>query len=199
MKNHELDIHQRQKLLVLARDAVAAAVAKRRQFTIPNDAWLHVPGASFVTLKIDGELRGCVGSLEPRRALGEDVCSNAISAAFEDPRFPALRASEFPRLQIEISHLSPTEKLDVVSESEALRVIRPGVDGLVVEFGGRRGTLLPQVWEDLADPAEFLGHVKRKAGLPGNFWDDRIELHRYTVAHWSESNPSEGFEEHAAS
>jgi hypothetical protein len=69
----------------------------------------------------------------------------------------------------------------------------------VIKFGGRRGTLLPQVWEDLPDPAEFLGHVKRKAGLPMAFWDDRIELHRYTVAHWSESNPSEGFEEHAVS
>ncbi|MEI8258323.1 MAG: AmmeMemoRadiSam system protein A, partial [Deltaproteobacteria bacterium] len=173
---------QRRRLLEIARDSITSALLRRRPAPLV-EPWLGEPGACFVTLTIGGALRGCVGSLESRRALGEDVAANAISAAFDDTRFTPVTASEIGGLCIEISLLSPLERIAARTEAEALASIRPGTDGLVVRRGARRGTLLPQVWEDLPDAAEFLGHVKRKAGLPATLWDDQMELYRYTVSH----------------
>ncbi len=187
--NAPLTAQQRQRLLEIARDSITFALARRRLPSPLDEPWLREHGACFVTLTTGGALRGCVGSLEARRALGEDVAANAINAAFEDPRFPPVRSAELDTLNIEISLLSPLERIPVRTESEALASIRPGIDGLMIKRGSRRGTLLPQVWEDLPDPAEFLGHVKRKAGLPATLWDDQMELYRYTVAHWSEQDP----------
>ena len=145
------------------------------------EPWLRAPGASFVTLKLDGELRGCIGTIEPHRPLAADVAHNARAAAYHDPRFPPLAAHEVPRLGIEVSVLSPREPLAAASEWEALARLRPQVDGLYLEFGAMRATFLPQVWESLPDPVDFLGELRRKAGLPAGFWHPGIKLSRYTV------------------
>jgi AmmeMemoRadiSam system protein A len=143
--------------------------------------WLRQPGASFVTLHLDGELRGCIGSIEAHRSLGEDVVRNARAAAYRDPRFPPVGLDEIPRLQVEVSVLSPREPLPAKSESDALAMMRPGIDGICLDYGELRSTFLPQVWESLPEPGEFLGELKRKAGLPRTFWHPELRLSRYTV------------------
>ncbi len=154
----------------------------------PEAGWLEKPGASFVTLTKHGDLRGCIGSLEPHRPLGTDVRANALAAAFRDPRFMPVGRDEFNDIRIEVSLLSPTEPLIAASENEALAVLRPGVDGLVFEYADHRSTFLPQVWEQLPEPAEFLAHLKRKAGLPVDFWAEQVRLSRYTVSKWKEGS-----------
>lgn len=152
----------------------------------PSADWLQQPGASFVTLTKMGDLRGCIGSLEPHRPLGEDVRANALAAAFRDPRFMPLAREEFNDIRVEVSLLSASESLTVGSEDEALSVLRPGVDGLIFEYAQHRSTFLPQVWEQLPEPLEFLAHLKRKAGLPQDFWAADVRLSRYTVSKWKE-------------
>jgi AmmeMemoRadiSam system protein A len=166
-------------LIAIARAAIMAATTPRPAAW--GEAWLREPGASFVTLKLEGELRGCIGAIEPHRALGDDVAYNAYAAAYRDPRFDPVGERERARLQVEVSVLSPREPLAVGSEQEALSALRPGVDGVVLEYGGLGATFLPQVWESLPQPAEFLDHLRRKAGLPGGFWHPDLRLSRYTV------------------
>jgi AmmeMemoRadiSam system protein A len=113
------------------------------------------------------------------------VASNAYSAAFEDPRFAPLERGEFERLDIHLSLLSAPEPIQFGSEKDLLAQIRPSLDGLVLEEGARRGTFLPSVWEQLPDPVEFLRHLKRKAGLPADYWSATLRVSRYT----SESIP----------
>jgi uncharacterized protein, PH0010 family len=173
-------------LLRLARTAIA------RNLGFPAEAddsatWLREPGATFVTLTRDGQLRGCIGSLEACRTLAQDVQSNACAAAFRDPRFPPLCRDEFGNTCIEVSLLSPLEPIPFRDEQDALAQLRPHVDGVVLEHGYHRGTFLPQVWEQLPTPEQFLSQLKRKAGLPPDFWDDGIKLYRYTVEKWKES------------
>jgi AmmeMemoRadiSam system protein A len=166
-------------LIAIARAAIMAATPPRPAAW--GEAWLREPGASFVTLKLDGELRGCIGTIEPHRALGDDVAHNAYAAAYRDPRFDPVDTRERARLQVEVSVLSPREPLAAMSEREALAALRPGVDGLVLQYGGLGATFLPQVWESLPQPAEFLDHLRRKAGLPAGFWHPDLKLSRYTV------------------
>lgn len=137
--------------------------------------------ASFVTLHLDGALRGCIGSLQAHRALVVDVAANAFRAGFGDPRFHPLSAEELPRIEIEISVLSPPERMPEGSEEELLAKIRPGIDGLILVAPGARGTLLPTVWESVPDPREFLRLLKRKAGLADDFWSPETALFRYTT------------------
>ena len=150
--------------------------------------WLRRPQATFVTLTRNGELRGCIGSLEANRALGDDVRENALGAAFRDPRFKPLTVDEWIDTWVEVSVLSAMEPVAVASEPAVLRDLRPGVDGLVLEFGRHRSTFLPQVWEELASPAAFLMNLKRKAGLPPDFWEPDMRLWRYTVSKWREQD-----------
>ena len=126
-----------------------------------------------------------------RKALGLDVMENAVAAAFRDPRFMPLTRAEFDEIRVEVSLLSPAEAMVVASEEHALVSLRPGIDGVVFEYGHYRSTFLPQVWEQLPEPAEFLAHLKRKAGLPVDFWADQVRLSRYTVSKWKESGPHE--------
>ena len=168
----------------IARWAIADAlgVADRCAGADPSGApWLGERGASFVTLRIDGELRGCIGSLTAYRPLGEDVRGNALSAAFDDPRFPPLTRAEFDSVAVEVSVLSAPEPMPFRSRQEALAMLRPGVDGVVLSVRGRRATFLPQVWEELPDREQFIRHLMRKAGLPADFWDDTVRIQRYTV------------------
>lgn len=148
--------------------------------------WLYRPGASFVTLTREGELRGCIGSLEARRPLLVDVRANARNAAFRDPRFSPLVARELPRVRVEVSVLTPPKPLVVDSEEDALRALVPFEDGIVLEYGPHRATFLPEVWEQLPDPERFLAHLKMKAGLPWSFWAPGIRLERYRVTKWKE-------------
>jgi hypothetical protein len=172
-------------LLKLARAGIAQQFGQAAP--LPPDApWLAEHGACFVTLTRHGELRGCIGTLEAHRPLGLDVRENAVAAAFRDPRFAPLSQVEFDEIRVEVSLLSPTEALLVASEAHALASLRPGVDGVVFEYRHYRSTFLPQVWEQLPDPAEFLSTLKRKAGLPVDFWAEDVRLSRYTVSKWKE-------------
>lgn len=172
-------------LTQLARASIARALGEPVQAP-PHPEWLNTPGAVFVTLTRGGELRGCIGSLEARRSLGEDVEENARLAAFADPRFPPLSRAELADTQIEVSVLSPAEPIDFCDEADALRRLRPGVDGVILEYGRHRATFLPQVWRQLPDPRDFLAHLKRKAGLPADFWHPELRLYRYTVEKYEE-------------
>lgn len=177
-------------LLALARAALEQRLLGRDPPAGEPAPWLRQPGAVFVTLTVDGHLRGCVGSLEAERPLVEDLRANAVAAALRDPRFPPVTADELPRIRIEVSELSPPRPLVAGTEAEALEKLRPGVDGLILEHAGGRSTFLPQVWEQLPDPITFLRHLKRKAGMPAEGWDDSIRLARYRVDKWKESKES---------
>jgi AmmeMemoRadiSam system protein A len=147
---------------------------------------LNEHGASFVTLTQAGNLRGCIGSLQAFRPLHDDVKENAIAAAFSDPRFKPLSATEYNEICIEVSLLSALTAMTVSDEDDAMTQFRPGVDGIVLQCGDKRGTFLPQVWESLPEPRRFLQELKRKAGLPADFWSVEIRLYRYHVDKWSE-------------
>jgi len=173
-------------LLPIARSAISQAL------NVPSSAdetspWLAERGACFVTLTQDGQLRGCIGSLQAHRPLLDDVKSNAVSAALRDPRFAPLAVKELEITTVEVSLLSSTQELTVCDETDALAQIRPNIDGIVFEYGRFRSTFLPQVWESLTQPRQFLGMLKRKAGLPEDFWAEGVKLSRYTVTKWSES------------
>jgi hypothetical protein len=149
-------------------------------------SWLAPAGATFVTLTKAGALRGCIGSLEPARPLGEDVAHNALGAAFRDPRFPALGAAEWPQCRVEVSLLSTPKPLRFADEADLLAQIRAGEDGLVLEADGKRGTFLPQVWESIADKRLFVRELVKKAGLPADLRLTRCKLSRYRVYKWKE-------------
>jgi uncharacterized protein len=172
-------------VLRLARSAIA------EKFGLPdleeaNHATLQQKCATFVTLRQSGELRGCIGSLHAVRPLRDDVRRNAIAAAFRDPRFAPLAATEFDKTALEVSLLSANERIEVAHEQDLVACLRPGIDGLILQYGVHRATLLPQVWRELEDPREFLAALKRKAGLPGEFWSTSIVVSRYAVTTWKE-------------
>ncbi len=179
-------------LIEMARYAIGAELGTRElvdggNAQLQHDA-LAAPGATFVTLFSHETLRGCIGTLRARRPLGVDVRANAVAAAFSDPRFPPLRRDEFPDTRVEVSLLSAPESISAESERSLLDQLRPGVDGLVLEYAGRRATFLPQVWASLPDPADFVSELKRKAGLPPDFWNPAVRASRYGVSKWRESD-----------
>ncbi len=174
-------------LLALARNAIAARLGQPAPAAeIPSMPELTAPGATFVTLTQDGILRGCIGSLSPHRALADDVFANAQAAAFRDPRFPPLAVDELATTRIEVSLLDPSEPLPCTDEAEAIARLRPGIDGLVLSCGAQRATFLPQVWDSLPQPRDFLARLKQKAGLPADYWSPQLTLERYTVRKWKE-------------
>ena len=142
---------------------------------------LNRRGAAFVTLKIAGRLRGCMGSLEAHEPLVVSVAQNAFNAAFQDPRFSPVSEQEASRLEVSISVLGQPQEMFFESEADLLSQLRPSVDGLILEEGARRGTFLPAVWEALPDPKQFLRQLKRKAGLPEDYWSDTVRIQRYQV------------------
>jgi uncharacterized protein len=186
----DLRLHEpalRERLLTLAtlgvRHAAEARAEPALDLVSEAPALLH-PGASFVTLKREGRLRGCIGSLEPTRPLAQDVAANGYAAARRDPRFPALEIRELDGLELSVSTLGPQQGLVVASRSELLVTLRPGVDGLVVRSGAHRATFLPAVWEQLPDPESFIAALWRKAGLPPSAWPRELQLSRYHVEHF---------------
>ncbi len=182
--NHE----QQQEMIALVRQSIEQGLTTRHPGTtdlqqLPD--YLQQPGACFVTLEIDHQLRGCIGSLEARRPLAEDLLENGYAAAFRDPRFPPLSQQEYPQVSIKLSLLTPAEPMQFDSEADLIRQLLPGTDGLILSEGFRRGTFLPSVWEQLPDPHDFLSHLKRKAGLPTDYWSDTIQVERYRTEQFS--------------
>jgi AmmeMemoRadiSam system protein A len=177
-------------LIALARQAIASEFDETNMelpHPLPHPDWLDQPGAVFVTLTQHGQLRGCIGSLEAHRSLIADLQSNARAAAFKDPRFPPLQREEFAGTQVEVSLLSPAEPMHFTDQADALARLRPGIDGVILEHGWQRATFLPQVWEQLPQPREFIAHLKRKAGLAADFWADDLRLSRYQVEKFKET------------
>ncbi|MDH5613299.1 MAG: AmmeMemoRadiSam system protein A [Gammaproteobacteria bacterium] len=175
---------QRQQLHDIAYQSIKHGLSIGKALTVDLtklDKALQTKRATFVTLNKHGQLRGCIGMLEPIRPLAEDVAYNAFAAAFSDPRFPPLQENELEQLKIHISILGTPEKIFFDSEDNLITQLRPGIDGLIMEEGHHRGTFLPSVWESLRDRREFLNHLKIKCGLPQNYWSDSICIHRYTV------------------
>jgi len=174
-------------LLRLARAAIDEAAARESPAGLADEPWLKEWRASFVTLKQGTELRGCVGSLEGQQPLAEDVAANARAAAFQDPRFKPLAPEEFARTEIEVSLLSTPKRLLFEDHGDLIARLRPGTDGVILECDGKRATFLPQVWEGLPDPEQFVSHLKQKAGIPVDMRTSRCRVKRYTVLKWSEA------------
>lgn len=176
---------QQHRLLDLAQQSIFVGLSgERTEVDLSEyEEPLILPGASFVTLHINKSLRGCIGHLEPIQPLVQDVAENAWSAAFRDPRFPALSVEEMSQLDIHISVLTKPEPIRFYSEQDLLQQLVPFEDGLILATQSQRGTFLPSVWESLPEPKEFLAQLKRKAGLPVHYWSDDISIHRYqTIA-----------------
>lgn len=143
---------------------------------------LAADGACFVTLKLDGELRGCIGTVEARRPLAQDVAENAFASAFRDPRFPPVTPGEMTLLEVSISVLGPPAPMTVGGEEDLLAQLRPGIDGLIIEDRGRRALFLPSVWKQLPDPRRFLDHLKAKAGMPAGAMTKNLQAWRFITA-----------------
>ncbi len=180
---------------VLLYGAVKAVEARLDggQPAVPNgphvNGRLRAPGASFVTLERGGALLGCIGTLEAYRPLVEDVVANAVAAAFADPRLPDVTPEDYQVMSVKVSVLSALEPLPAKSLAALSDAVRPGVDGLVVWAGRRRGTLLPSVWPRVRGVPEFLDHLWLKAGLRPGTWGDDLSVLRYTTEEFADPGP----------
>lgn len=179
------DASRRDTLLALARGAIARRLGIGNPPRTEAD-YLHAHGASFVTLRQAGELRGCIGTLEAHRPLGDDIEHNARAAAFSDPRFAPVAVHEFDAIRVEVSVLSQPQAVAAGSLDELRTQLRPRVDGLILRYGGQRATFLPQVWDTLPDAHDFILQLQRKAGLPAGFWHADLRAARYTVEKYAE-------------
>ena len=173
-------------LLAHARHAIESLFGRGDARALPDAPFLDRPGATFVTLRRDEELRGCIGSLEAEQPLRHDVARNARAAALRDPRFDPLTERELDGLSIEVSLLSAPEPMAFRDEEDLVRQLDGARHGIVLEHGRRRSTFLPQVWEQLPDARDFLRHLKAKAGLSPDFWSLDLRVSRYAVKKWSE-------------
>lgn len=176
-------------LIRIARHSLTAAVrtgAPRLPDASGLSPAIAAVRASFVTLRAAGDLRGCTGSLEAVAPLGIDVARATSHSALADPRFPPVTADELQGIRIEISVLSPLERVLTLDEQELLARLEPGIDGLVLSLGRHRATFLPKVWEQLLEPASFVRELKRKAGLPPGFWSNALEVYRYHTETFAE-------------
>lgn len=190
-----LSRQDRATLLEVARSSIRWGLEHGQALMVnPDDysATLRPLRATFVTLEIENQLRGCIGTLVARQPLVQDVAEHAYAAAFDDPRFPELTAREFPQLDVYISVLSPAEPLQFDSENALLVQLRPGIDGLILQFRSHRATFLPAVWENLPDPYVFLAQLKQKAGLPLNFWSSELKAERYTTEYFGDHDVAAG-------
>jgi uncharacterized protein len=183
-------------LLKLARASIEEAFGKPLPFE--KDALasqfpeLAEERATFVTLKVDGKaLRGCIGSIVPHTALFDDVVANAKSAAFHDPRFAPLTENEYRRCSVEVSLLTVPQALPYTDSGDLHSKIRPGIDGVILQLGGRSATFLPQVWEELPDFDPFFAHLGLKAGIGANVLDYHPEIFTYQAEHFEDA-PLEG-------
>lgn len=190
MSNARLDAEERLLLLRIAREAIECALNKKELPELELSAMpqrLQEQGASFVTLTLEGNLRGCIGALQASQPLALDVQEHAVAAAVEDYRFRPVSSQEVPALVIEISCLSPSQELVYASPSDLLAKLRPGVDGVVLRRGFQRATFLPQVWEKIPDPSDFLTQLCFKMGVNGDLWEkEHLQVQVYQVEEFHE-------------
>jgi len=200
MPSIELSNHQKRALLKLARASIemGPSPAPERRSSLTQSIAEDLPELAsanrccFVSLHCRGELRGCIGALEPYQDLLTDIVEHAQAAAFHDPRFPPLRPEEYDSIRISISVLSETEPMDVKDEADLLGQLRPGVDGLALELKvsgehTKRSTFLPVVWQQLPEPKDFLVALKHKAGLASDYWSRHLAFSRYSTLSFEES------------
>lgn len=181
---------EQETLLQIAREAITAQVTGlplKALDEYPLSPTLNADGASFVTLTIKGHLRGCIGTIQAVQGLAQDVQLRAVQAATEDPRFQALLPAELRAIKIEISYLSPAKELQYNHPEDLPKLLRPHIDGVILKDGYRRATFLPQVWDQLPKPEDFLSHLCQKMGVPGGTWKNKLlEVFTYTVESFSE-------------
>ncbi len=181
---------EQQWLLSLARESIGFSLKERKSYTVDPDLLspsLREKRACFVTLTLNGQLRGCIGHLEAIQPLYKDVIENATSAAFDDPRFPPLGEEELDQVGIELSILGKPTDLDYKDAHDLIKKLRPGKDGVILRKGAYGATFLPQVWEKLKAPEDFLSHLCAKAGLDSNEWrKGKLEVQTYTVEAFDE-------------
>lgn len=183
---------EKQILLRIARDAIVSRIKKKPAPPLEDESLtpaLKENGASFVTLTIHGNLRGCIGALEAYQPLADDVREHAVAAAFEDPRFPPVSEAELNRVQIEVSRLTEPEELQYSDGNDLLAKLRPHRDGVILKHGFRRATFLPQVWDKLPEPDEFLRQLCYKMGERPNLWQEtKLQVYIYQVEEFHELN-----------
>jgi AmmeMemoRadiSam system protein A len=191
----KLTVEEQNILLRLAREALERGV--RGESLPPLDASVLTPrlredGASFVTLTEAGQLRGCIGALEPYQSLAEDVREHAVAAALEDPRFPRVQERELSGIQIEVSRLTRPLPLEYWDATDLLSKLQPHVDGIILRDATRRSTFLPQVWEKIPDPAEFLSNLCYKMAGDPNLWRKKhLDVLVYQVEEFHESSSTQ--------
>lgn len=190
--NDELTLEERKILLRLARDAMERGVKGTGLPPLDESSLtprLRENGASFVTLTVRGRLRGCIGALEPYQPLAEDVREHAVAAALEDPRFPPVSERELNDIQLEVSRLTRPAPLEYQDAQDLLSRLRPHVDGVIIRDGFQRATFLPQVWEKIPDPVEFLNNLCQKMGASHDLWRKKhIDVLTYQVEEFHESS-----------
>jgi len=180
-------------LLDIARRSIEHGLVYRESLPVRRDELPHElaePAATFTTLRMEGELRGCCGTLDAAFPLAVDVARSSFRAAFRDPRFDPVTAGELGIIRLEVSVLSPPQALPVADEADLLDQLVPGTDGLVIDADGHRATFLPKVWEMLPDPHSFLAALKDKCGLPADYWSDALRFERYYTTTFSEPDPT---------
>jgi AmmeMemoRadiSam system protein A len=179
-------------LLQIARETICRAVLDASEKEVQSawgESWLAEPGATFVTLKKRGDLRGCLGTLVAEMPLLDDLRRNARAVVSRDPRFSPLTADELDETTLEVSLLSPLERVVCANEEEALAAIAGERCGWLLECGSRSGTFLPQVWESLQTPEDFWRHLREKANLAAEPWGPGMRLSRYRVSKWTSPEP----------
>jgi hypothetical protein len=175
---------QRDFLLRLAREVIALGVRNGKAPSVKVENTpppLRATRGAFVTVTLDDKLRGCIGSVQPQRALVDDVVANAYKAAFEDKRFKPLTEAELPNIDVSISVLSSQAPIEAANEADLLAQLRPHVDGLVIRDEGlkRSALFLPHVWSGIPDPVRFLARLREKAGLPPGHWSPEFRAYRF--------------------
>lgn len=189
----EIRLSEKDKITLLkeARQAMELAVKKMKLpelHLVDYSAILQQKGAAFVTLTENGQLRGCIGTLEAYQPLILDVRAHAIDAALEDYRFPPVQPSELSKIRIEISRLTPPQPFEYREPEDLLTGLRKGVDGVILRDGFHRATFLPQVWEQLPNPEDFLSHLCAKMGSAASLWKTKkLEVYVYQVEEFSEA------------
>ncbi len=190
MEAENLSLEEQNALLKIARESIELAVREDRKLPIQLEEYsnlLRQNGASFVTLTLHGRLRGCIGTLQAYQPLVMDVRDHAILAALEDPRFPPVSQAELAKLNIEISRLTEPKPFPYQTPEELLKGLHPGNDGVVLRYGHRSATYLPQVWDQIPDPAEFLSELCLKMGAAADTWKKQnLDVSIYQVEEFSE-------------
>ena len=163
----------------ICKESINAGLENKKYSPENYPCVLEEYGASFITIELNGDLRGCIGSIIAHRPLIQDLIKNAHSAAFADPRFFPLTQDEFQNIKISVSLLTKPQKMSFENEADLLWQIKPYEDGLIIREGAKQGVFLPVVWEELPDKQEFLNHLKLKAGLDRNYFSNTIEVFKF--------------------